>query len=105
TRVAHTTGMAIVAGGLPYADGIREAGGALAWIGGQPVPRLAVAMQRTRANVLVATASFSAHFAARCEEELGVPATSLGVRTVIAGGEPGVGVPHIRQGILDAWGA
>lgn len=105
TRVAHTTGMAIVAGGLPYADGIREAGGALAWIGGQTIPRMAVGMQRTRANVLVATASFSAHFAKRCEEELGVQASSLGVRTVIAGGEPGIGVPHIRQGILDAWGA
>lgn len=105
TRVAHTTGMAIVAGGLPYADGIREAGGALAWIGGQTVPRMAVGMERTRANVLVATASFSAHFARRCEEELGRPATELNVHTVISGGEPGVGVPHIRQGILDAWGA
>ncbi len=105
TRVAHTTGMAIVAGGLPYADGIREAGGALAWIGGQTVPRMAVGMERTRANVLVSTASFSAHFAKRCAEELGRPATDLHVHTVIAGGEPGVGVPHIRQGILDAWGA
>lgn len=105
TRVAHTTGMAIVAGGLPYADGIREAGGALAWIGGQTVPRMAVGMARTRADVLVATASFSAHFAKRCEEELGVPAAELGVHTVISGGEPGVGVPHIRQSILDAWGA
>jgi len=105
TRVAHTTGMAIVAGGLPYADGIREAGGALAWIGGQTVPRMAVAMQRTRANVLVATASFAAYFAGRCADELGVPAPSLDVHTVIAGGEPGLGVPHIRQGILDAWGA
>lgn len=104
-RVAHTTGMAIVAGGLPYADGIRAAGGALAWIGGQTVPRMAVGMQRSRANVLVATASFATHFATRCSEELGIPATELPVHTVIAGGEPGMGVPHIRQGVLDAWGA
>lgn len=103
--VALTTGMAIVAGGLPYADGIRAAGGALAWIGGQTTARMALAMQRLRVDVLVATASFSAHFAERCAEELGVPAPELSVRTVIAGGEPGVGVPHIRQAILDAWGA
>ena len=45
------------------------------------------------------------HFARRCEEELGRPATELAVRTIIAGGEPGAGVPHIRQGMLDAWGA
>lgn len=103
--VAHTTGMAIVAGGLPYADGIRAAGGALAWVGGQTLPRMAGALQRVHANVLVATASFASHFATRCAEELGRPATDLSVRTVIAGGEPGAGVPHIRRTILDAWGA
>lgn len=103
--VALTTGMAIVAGGMPYADGIRSAGGALAWIGGQTTPRMAMAMQRLGVSVLVATASFATHFAERCEEILGVSAPDLAVRTVIAGGEPGAGVPHIRQGILDAWGA
>lgn len=104
-RVAHTTGMPIVAGGMPYADGIRSAGGGLAWIGGQTSSRMALSMQRLRLNVLVGTASFVPHFARRCEEELGVPATDLSVRTLIAGGEPGAGVPHIRQGMLDAWGA
>ncbi|UUT34894.1 phenylacetate--CoA ligase family protein [Microbacterium elymi] len=104
-RVAHTTGMAIVAGGLPYADGIRAAGGGLAWIGGQTSSRMTMSMQRLQLNVLVGTASFVPHFARRCEEELGVPATDLSVRTIIAGGEPGAGVPHIRQGMLDAWGA
>ena len=103
--VALTTGMAIVAGGLPYADGIRSAGGVLAWIGGQTTPRMAFGMQRLAVDVLVSTASFATHFADRTSDELGVPATSLSVRTVIAGGEPGAGVPHIRQGMLDAWGA
>lgn len=103
--VALTTGMAIVAGGLPYADGIRDAGGVLAWLGGQTTGRMALGMQRLAVDVLVSTASFAAHFADRCEDELGVPATSLSVRTVIAGGEPGAGVPHIRRAILDAWGA
>lgn len=103
--VALTTGMAIVAGGLPYADGIRAAGGVLAWIGGQTTPRMAFGMQRLAVDTLVATASFATHFAERCSDELGVPATDLSVRTVIAGGEPGAGVPHIRRGMLDAWGA
>lgn len=103
--VALTTGMAIVAGGLPYADGIREAGGVLAWIGGQTTPRMAFGMQRLHVDTLVATASFATHFAERTSEELGVRATDLSVRTVIAGGEPGAGVPHIRRGMLDAWGA
>ncbi|MFT4307008.1 MAG: hypothetical protein QM604_08975 [Microbacterium sp.] len=104
-RVAHTTGMAIVAGGLPYADGIRGAGGALAWIGGQTTSRMALSMERLQLDVLVGTASFVTHFAGRCEQELGRPARELSVRTIIAGGEPGAGVPHLRQGMLDAWGA
>jgi len=103
--VALTTGMAIVAGGLPYADGIRSAGGVLAWIGGQTTPRMAFGMQRLGVDTLVATASFATHFADRTADELGVPAPSLAVRTIIAGGEPGAGVPHIRRGMLDAWGA
>ncbi|QEW03202.1 phenylacetate--CoA ligase family protein [Microbacterium lushaniae] len=103
--VAHTTGMAIVAGGLPYADGIRAAGGALAWVGGQTLPRMVTALERTRANVLVSTASFAAHFAERCAEILERPTSDLAVRTIIAGGEPGAGVPHIRNAIMDGWSA
>lgn len=105
STVALTTGMPMVAGGLPYADGIREAGGALAWVGGQTTPRMATTFDRIRVTTLVGTTSFTAHFAARCEEELGKPATEMAVRTVIAGGEPGLGVPEIRQAIADAWGA
>lgn len=105
SMVAHTTSMPIVAGGLPFADGIREAGGTLAWIGGQTTPRMALGMERLHVDVLVSTASFAAHFAERCEEELGRSAADLSVRTVIAGGEPGAGVPHIRRAILEAWGA
>ncbi|KAA9154770.1 phenylacetate--CoA ligase [Microbacterium lushaniae] len=103
--VAHTTGMAIVAGGLPYADGIRAAGGALAWVGGQPLPRMAITLEHIRANVLVTTASFAAYFAGRCVELLARPTSELAVRTIIAGGEPGAGVPSIRNAILDAWSA
>lgn len=105
TVVALTTGMPLVAGGLPYADAIRFAGGALAWIGGQTTPRAAMMMERLGVSVLVGTASFDAHFALQCERELQRPASSLGVRTVIGGGEPGLGIPLIREQIREAWGA
>ncbi len=103
--VALTTGMPMVAGGLPYAEGIQRAGGALAWMGAQPMSRMADAMQRLKVSVLVGTASFSAFFAQRCEEELGIPATELNVRTVIGGGEPGLGIEEIRDRVAHAWAA
>jgi phenylacetate-coenzyme A ligase PaaK-like adenylate-forming protein len=103
--VGLSTGMPIVAGGLPYADGIRTIGSSLVWFGGQPTPRMAATFARLPVNALIATASFCTFFAGRITELLGRPASSLEVRTVIAGGEPGMGQPDIRAGVLESWGA
>jgi phenylacetate-coenzyme A ligase PaaK-like adenylate-forming protein len=105
SMTALTTGMPMVAGGIAYADGIREAGGTLAWVGGQTMPRMASMVDKLGVNVLVGTASFATFFAEKCEAELGRPATELAVRTVIGGGEPGLGVDEIRARVADAWGA
>lgn len=102
---ALSTGMPIVAGGVPYADGIRETGAALVWFGGQTTARMVSTLDRLRVNTLVATASFSTYFAGRVEEELGRPATTLGVRAIVAGGEPGMGNPETRARVLERWGA
>ncbi|WP_157157272.1 MULTISPECIES: hypothetical protein [unclassified Diaminobutyricimonas] len=103
--VALTTGMPMVAGGIAYADAIREAGGTLAWVGGQTVPRTATILERLSVDVFVGTASYATFFADRVAEELGKPATELSVRTIIGGGEPGLGVPEIREKVAAAWGA
>jgi phenylacetate-coenzyme A ligase PaaK-like adenylate-forming protein len=100
-----STGMPIVAGGLPYADAIREIGSTLVWFGGQPTPRMALTFDRLPIDSLIATASFSTFFADRLTEILGKPARTLGVRTVIAGGEPGMGQPEIRAAVMESWGA
>lgn len=102
---ALTTGMPMVAGGLPYADGIRETGAALVWVGGQTTSRLLTTLQRARVNTLVATASHSAFLSKQTEEYLGIPAKDLEVQTIVAGGEPGMGQPEIRQSVLEGWGA
>jgi phenylacetate-coenzyme A ligase PaaK-like adenylate-forming protein len=100
-----STGMPMVAGGLPYADGIRETGAALVWFGGQPTSRMATQFDRLPIDTLIATASFSTFFADKLTELLGKPATTLGVRTVVAGGEPGLGQPEIRAAVMESWGA
>ena len=38
--VAHLVGLPMVAGGLPYADGLRRIGAMLAWLGGFPTERI-----------------------------------------------------------------
>lgn len=100
-----STGMPIVAGGVPYADGIRRTGAALVWFGGQTTARMAATLERLQVNTLVATASFATMFADKVEEVLGRPARELGVRTIVSGGEPGMGLPDVRAGVIDRWGA
>ncbi|MCK6211434.1 hypothetical protein KZX45_12855 [Georgenia sp. EYE_87] len=105
TTTALSTAMPMVAGGMPYADGIRETGSTLAWIGGQTTARMASAMERLRVDTLVGTASFASFFADKVTELLGRDASTLPVRTVVGGGEPGFGQPEIRSRIQELWGA
>ena len=102
---ALSTGMPMVAGGLPYADGIRNTGAALVWFGGQPTARMVTALERVSVNTLIATASFATYFSKKVDELAGAPARSLNIRTIVAGGEPGAGQPEVRSAIADAWGA
>jgi len=102
---ALSTAMPIVAGGLPYADGIRATGAALVWLGGQPTARMVSTLEQVQVNAVVGTVSFVTFLPARVQELLGRPASSIGVRTVITGGEPGIADPGTRAAIAERWGA
>jgi phenylacetate-coenzyme A ligase PaaK-like adenylate-forming protein len=93
-----------VAGGLPYADGFRRIGAALAWIGGQPTERIIRAIPRLQATAVLATTSFGTYLADRCLDLTGAEASSLGVRRLLGGGEPGLAQPEIREKIRRGWG-
>jgi phenylacetate-coenzyme A ligase PaaK-like adenylate-forming protein len=102
--VAHLVGLPGVAGGLPYADGFRRIGAALAWIGGRPTEQIVRSIPRLQATAVLATSSFGTYLADRCRELTGSDAASLGVRTLLGGGEPGLGQPEIREKIRRGWG-
>jgi phenylacetate-CoA ligase/benzoylacetate-CoA ligase len=102
--VAHLVGLPGVAGGLPYADGFRRIGATLAWIGGLPTERIIQVIPRLQATAVLSTTSFGTYLADRCQELTGQYATTLGVRTLLGGGEPGMGQPEIRDKIIRGWG-
>jgi phenylacetate-CoA ligase/benzoylacetate-CoA ligase len=93
-----------VAGGLPYADGFRRIGATLAWIGGLPAERIIALIPRLQATAVLSTTSFGTYLADRCQELTGQDASALGVRTLLGGGEPGMGQPEIRDKIIRGWG-
>jgi phenylacetate-coenzyme A ligase PaaK-like adenylate-forming protein len=103
--VALTTGMPLVAGGMPYADAVRRIGATLLWVGGQTVARMVSIVADLKVDTLIGTASFATFFAERCESVTGRPASELAIRTVIGGGEPGLGQEAIRSGIRRDWNA
>jgi phenylacetate-coenzyme A ligase PaaK-like adenylate-forming protein len=102
--VAHLVGLPGVAGGLPYADGFRRIGAALAWIGGLPTERIIGMLPRLQATAVLATTSFGTYLADRCRDLVGRDASALGVRKLLGGGEPGIGQPEIRDRIKLGWG-
>ena len=102
--VAHLVGLPGMAGGSPYADGFRRIGATLAWIGGLPTERIIQVIPRLQASAVLSTTSFGTYLADRCQDLTGQDASALGVRTLLGGGEPGLGQPEIRDRIIGGWG-
>ena len=102
--VAHLVGLPMVAGGLPYADGFRRLGAALAWVGGFPTERILAALPRLQASGLLATTSFGVYLVEAAERLTGAPASALGIRKLQLGGEPGLSSPSVRAMVETGWG-
>ena len=59
---------------------------------------------RLQATAVLSTTSFGTYLADRCQDLTGQDASALGVRTLLGGGEPGMGQPEIRDKIIRGWG-
>lgn len=58
-----------------------------------------------RPNLLIGTPYFLAHLAEQAPAVVGIPACELGVRAISVGGEPGGGLPTVRDNLEALWGA
>ncbi len=99
--VAHLVGLPMVAGGLPYADGLRRIGATLCWLGGFPTDRILREMRRLRVTAILATTSFGLYLSEQWDsvgQETGVPSS---LTKVLCGGEPGLNQPEIRRRIAN----
>ncbi len=96
--IAHLVGLPMVAGGLPYADGLRKIGATLCWLGGFPKERILQAMAQLNTTAMLATTSFGTYLA---EEMLSgrsdIPEIKL--KKFLSGGEPGLSQVEVRKTI------
>ena len=85
-----------------YSDAI-EAVGTVVPIGVGATDRLIAAFQHIGANAFLATSSFPLHFAASLEKR-GIDPRSLGIKVILAGGEPGAAIPSVRKKVEGTFG-
>jgi phenylacetate-CoA ligase len=85
-----------------YADAI-EAIGTVVPIGVGATDRLIGAFQNIGANAFLSTSSFPLHFAASLKKR-GIDPKSLGIKYILAGGEPGAAIPSVRQEVEETFG-
>ncbi len=86
-----------------YTDAIENIGATCLPTGVGATDRLIGAFQNIGANALLATSSFPLHFA-RSIRKRGINPKSLGLKIILAGGEPGASIPVIRQKVEETFG-
>jgi len=85
-----------------YADAIEEIG-TLVPIGVGATDRLIGSFQNIGANAFLSTSSFPIHFAASLRKR-GIEPRSLGIKYILAGGEPGAAIPSVRKKVEELFG-
>ncbi|MCP5368061.1 MAG: AMP-binding protein [Hyphomicrobiales bacterium] len=106
-KVLHGFSMAKgFVGGIPIFQALQYMGCIDIPIGADGgIDRLLVAAQALRPEGIVGTPNFILHLAERAPDLIGCAAPDLGVRRIVVGGEPGGGIPAIRNRMQAAWNA
>lgn len=93
-------------GGLPCFQALQYMGAIDAPIGADGgIDRLLVVARDIRPRCVLGAPNFILHLGERAPDLIGMKASELGVERIVVGGEPGGGIPAIRQAIQEIWGA
>lgn len=86
---------------------------ALERMGARPVPigaeagaeKLVRMMDLVRPRVLACTPSYAEHLLERVDAIVGKKPADMGIEIIVCAGEPGAGLPEVRQKLQEGWGA
>ena len=98
-------GMSFFVGGLPLHNSIEEIGATFIPVGTGASDRLITSIQNLGATHLTCTPSYAIYLAEYVRDKFHVEPSTLGIRRIQVGAEPGGGVPAVRQRIEEDWGA
>jgi phenylacetate-CoA ligase len=101
----HGFGLGFFVGGLPLKDGVENIGVTFVPIGTGASERLVTSVQALGGTILTCTPSYAMYLAEFIRERFGIEPAELGLKRIMTGGEPGGGVPAVRDRIAEAYGA
>jgi phenylacetate-CoA ligase len=104
-RVVHAFALSMFIAGVPALQFYADDGVMCIPVGAEGgVARILTTTRFFRGNVITCTPSLAEHMIERAPEILGAPISSLGIRILMCGGEPGAGIPEVRRRIESAYG-
>lgn len=105
--VLHAFGLSMYLAGLPVVRALERMGATPVAVGAEAGAAKLLRMARiVRPRVLCCTPSYAEHLVERAPEVLdGLTARDLGVEILFCAGEPGAGLPAVRERLEQGWGA
>src|SRR5438046_8875405 len=97
--------MRLFVGGLPLHNSIEEIGATFVPVGTGASDRLITSIQNLGATQLTCTPSYAIYLAEYVRNKFLVEPSTLGIRRIQVGAEPGGGVPAVTQRIEEACAA
>jgi phenylacetate-CoA ligase len=102
---AGLANLAMFVGGIPVIEAYSHIGAASVPIGATAgTERTIELLKELNVTVIAMTPSFAAYLGELVEKHLGMPASELGLRLMLVGGEPGGQIPAVRKQIQSVWG-
>ncbi len=105
-RVLHGYSLSLFVGGVPIVEAMQNYGICVIPVGAEAgSQRLLETASLTRPRALACTPSYAGYLDEKAPETLGHSIRELGIEMLICGGEPGAGLPEVRQRLETAYAA
>ncbi len=103
--VIHAASLTLFVGGLPCKDAIERIGATFVPVGTGASEKLVLIAKALGANALHCTPSYAMYLADYVRREAKMEPRELGLKKLVCGAEPGVGIPSVRARMMEEWGA
>ncbi len=104
-RILLCYGLSMVIAGIPSMIGGFKIGSLVIPVGAAAgSEKILQTAKYFKPTAMMGTPSLALYLIEQCPKILGIPVSELGIKTIICGGEPGAGLPEVRQRIETAYG-